>query len=221
MLLPGRLRDTTLGDVLGTLVRARATGHLTLIDDQGRSHKILVREGFVHDVETTFGPRLGELLDEAESFAHRAAQAEVRLGEYLLQAGQVTPEHLSAALRRLHLLKLDRLFQLKEASIRFHVARPRATDATPAPTLSAPEFLQGRPRKRRGGVRLRRAPTRSEALRVLGLEEGADPEEIKRAFRLLAQACHPDRFPESSAETRTRLIVQFSELSQAYHALVG
>jgi len=51
MLLPGRLRATTLGDLFGTIHRARATGTLELTEDSGRSHRIHWTEGRIVAVE--------------------------------------------------------------------------------------------------------------------------------------------------------------------------
>ncbi len=221
MLLPGRLKDTTLGDLLGTLLRAEATGTLTLIADQGERHHILVRDGLVHEVRTSTGPRLGDLLQEAGRLSPYAARLELRLGEFLLRSGHVTPQRLGVALRRLHLLKLDCLFSLRDASIRFYVARPQTGDPAACPPLEPRAFLDGRPRLRANRPRVRRDPSRTEALQVLGLDQDANPDDIRRAFRALAQERHPDRHPELSSLERTRLIVAFSELSSAYHSLVG
>ena len=45
--------------------------------------------------------------------------------------------------------------------------------------------------------------------KVLGVREGADPQEIRRAFRQLAKRWHPDRNPDSpEAEERFREIVE-------------
>lgn len=48
---------------------------------------------------------------------------------------------------------------------------------------------------------------------VLGLDRGASPEDIKKAFRRLAMQYHPDRNKEPEAETR------FKEINQAYEVL--
>src|SRR4051812_11790855 len=49
---------------------------------------------------------------------------------------------------------------------------------------------------------------------TLGVEKGANPEAIKKAFRKLAMDCHPDRNPgDKSAEQK------FKELNEAYDVL--
>jgi len=221
MLLPGRLRDTTLGDLLGTLHRARATGRLSLIDDQGQSHDVVLRDGLIHEVITRLGPRLGDVLDQDDRWAPEAAHAELRLGEYLLRQGKVSGDELREALGKLNLLKLDRLFQLSDAMVRFHVVRPPRADEAGPRILDTTEFLGGRPRKHAREAVQRRHPSRGEALEVLGLPAGASRDDIRQAFRALAQRCHPDRHPDASAVEKTRLIVQFSRLTHAYHALLG
>jgi len=51
MQLPGRLRSTTLGDLLGTLHRARSTGTLELAEFHGRTHRVHLSRGLVVAVE--------------------------------------------------------------------------------------------------------------------------------------------------------------------------
>ena len=53
----------------------------------------------------------------------------------------------------------------------------------------------------------------SDHYRVLGIERGASPEEIKRAFRALARQYHPDANPAPDAEAR------FKEINAAYEVL--
>ena len=67
MQLPGRLRLTTLGDLLGSLHRACATGILELVEVEGvrsgKSHRVYFDAGLVDDVDTSLShPRLGEIL---------------------------------------------------------------------------------------------------------------------------------------------------------------
>jgi len=63
MHLPGRLRTTTLGDLLGALHRAAATGTLELVEDRGRTHRIHVSSGSVVAVELDgAAPSLAEIL---------------------------------------------------------------------------------------------------------------------------------------------------------------
>jgi molecular chaperone DnaJ len=55
---------------------------------------------------------------------------------------------------------------------------------------------------------------RRDYYEVLGVERGADPAELKRAYRKLAMEHHPDRNPDDKvAEAR------FKEASEAYQVL--
>jgi hypothetical protein len=247
MRLPGRLCWTTLGDLLGALYRERATGVLELIEATGgaagRVHRVHFDEGLVESVETPLGAlRLGELLKregflgaEAERRLLRALAADPgrRSGEVLVQEGLVTTTALRAALRRQLRTRLEALFSLGDAFVRFRIARPRSYTPQSAQALSPREFLYGRARRRdrqqgpraaqRGAspAPARVVDPRRAALDVLGLGEGADRRDVQRAFRKLAASVHPDRHPSASAEQRAELMRRFAELSAAYHALVA
>jgi len=77
-----------------------------------------------------------------------------------------------------------------------------------------------------GVVAEKSAPTRTidsrraGAARVLGLDEDADVESIKRAYRRLARALHPDLQPEADASKRRTLERAFAEVTAAYEALL-
>lgn len=60
---------------------------------------------------------------------------------------------------------------------------------------------------------MRRVSARSEYYGVLGVPAGSSPAVIKRAFRALAQECHPDVSDDPAAELR------FREIVEAYEAL--
>jgi len=63
MQLPGRLRSTTLGDVLGTLHRANVSGTLELLEDRGRHHCVHMTDGCVVAVDFDGSSRsLSEIL---------------------------------------------------------------------------------------------------------------------------------------------------------------
>jgi DnaJ-domain-containing protein 1 len=77
-----------------------------------------------------------------------------------------------------------------------------------------------------GVVAERSAPTRSidprreAARRVLGLDDTADMETIKRAYRKLARELHPDLQPEVAVEERRTLERRFAEVTAAYEVLL-
>jgi DnaJ domain len=234
MQLPGRLRLTTLGDVLGALHRAGASGVLELGEDRGVTHRIYVRHGMITQVDTDLHrQRLGELLAR-QGFVGARALARLarrlmeapgqRAGEILVQEGFVSSELVSAGLRRQLRQKLDALFELKDAQLTFRVPRPHEGHRAP---LSPGEFLHGRPRARTRAKSQtpprtetsRATPAAPRAYALLGLRPGADRDAIQRAFRTLARSLHPDCHPHASSEERARLLTRFAELSAAYHAL--
>lgn len=233
MQLPGNLRSTTLGDLLGTLHRAGSSGTLELVEDRGattgRTHRVHLRRGLVESVETALPVlRLGEIL-LAEGFVSRqllerivlrtSGRSVARFGQLLLNERAVTGDLLAAALRYQLRRKLDALFALKEARVRFRVPRPAPRPERSIP-LSPREFLHGRPRSR-GKLRRPRGVdgSRAGALRTLGLGPDASSADVHRAFRTLALRHHPDRFPEIEAARKRELVERFAALSAAYHAL--
>ncbi len=257
MLIPGRLAGTTLGDVLGALHRSGATGTLELVERPGpragRTHRIFLSGGLVAAVDTCLGsPRLGEIL-HAEGFLDRASVARLdrlllvdsrkKAGELLVHDGLVSPRIVDAALRHQVRARLDVLFRLADADVRFHLLAKKPSIAERIVPLSPHEFLRDRPRARHART-VERSPTgatdgattgtpppastlrtvsseRARAFGVLGLDAGADREAVQRAFRRLAARAHPDRFPGATPSERADHMRRFAEISAAYHALVA
>lgn len=155
MLLPGRLRLTTLGDALGALHREGASGMLELTDERGSTHRVHFSHGMITQIETDlFRERLGDVL-AGQGFLGARALARLarrlleaprqRAGEILVEEGFATADLVSAGLRRQLRQKLEALFQLRDARMTFHTSRPHEQHRTP---LSPGEFLHGRPRAR-------------------------------------------------------------------------
>jgi len=225
--------------------RERASGVLELVEVEGaaagRRHRITLESGLVGAVETALRvARVGDILRSqglvGDEVLKRLSRKLIekpgrRTGDILVEDIELSPAIVGAALRRQLRLRLDALFSLRDASVRFHVARPVTAERTPP--LSPREFLHGRPRARDAQVRRERpaaaeraAPVgrlraRERALAVLGLEAAADREAVQRAFRSLAARVHPDRYPTATARERADLLRQFSALSAAYHLLVA
>lgn len=61
---------------------------------------------------------------------------------------------------------------------------------------------------------------REAARRMLGVTDGADLETVKRAYRRLARALHPDLQPEADHTRRRTLERRFAEVTAAYEALI-
>jgi DnaJ-domain-containing protein 1 len=230
MHLPGRLRATTLGDLFGALHRASATGTLELVEDRGRSHRIHVARGLIVAVELDgASASLAEILrsehaagDEVLRRSLLRSMSSRRLhGEVLIEEFRLSPAVVGNALRRQVLARLAALDQLKDARLAFRVAvRPPRGTLHDEP-LEPREFLHGRRRARERGSPASPSAATPSPWGVLGLPPGADLSEVKRAFRQLARSFHPDVHPHATDDERRVLQARFSEITEAYRALVA
>lgn len=228
MRLPGRLRLTTLGDLLGTLHRARATGTLELIEDTGRTHRIHLRMGCVSAVELDgAAPQLAELLRARGAINDailkrsllRSIASRRLLGDVLVSEFGIDPRVVDSAVRQQLVLKIEHLDKLRDARIAFRVTAPVPRGALSDRPLSASEFLEG---KKRARERMIPAPTSWEdvkARQVLGVSQDADATSVKRAYRRLARSLHPDTHPNATVEERRDLSERFAVLTAAYRRL--
>jgi hypothetical protein len=157
MLLPGSLRQTTIGDVLGTLHRARATGTLEVLEELGRAHRVHMVEGLVASVELDgAAPSLAEVLrrerlvsDDVLRRSLLRALASRRLhGEVLVADSALTPTALDTALRKQILARLARLEHVSDARLRFRVMVSTPRGGLRDRPLTPSEFLAGRRRMR-------------------------------------------------------------------------
>ena len=62
---------------------------------------------------------------------------------------------------------------------------------------------------------------RAAAMRLLGIDDASDTDAVKRAYRRLARAVHPDLQPGADLAQRRALERRFVELTAAYEALTG
>jgi DnaJ-domain-containing protein 1 len=237
--------------MLGTLHRASATGTLELAEDNGRAHRVHLSMGLIVAVEIDGATStLAEILkrehgvdDEVLRRSLLRAISSQRLhGDVLVEDFHICDVIVSAALRGQIRSRLERLEQLPDARVLFRVTvRPPRGALTDAP-LSAAAFLAGRRRARDRAHQTPR-PERARAYsrhdfradppsadadfahasawRVLGVSAGADPAEIKRAYRRLARSFHPDSHPSASADERRALARRFQAVTEAYRALVA
>lgn len=245
MQLPGRLKATTLGDLLGALHRGTASGTLELVESSGRAHRVHLAHGLVTAVEVDrAAASLGEILrheDEVDDDVLRRsllrAMASQRLhGEVLVRDFRISPDVVGRALRKQMLLRLQMLDGLADAQVFYRVAvRPPRGALTDAP-LGAGEFLAGKKRARdrapaeSGVFRTARASSgmpgsidvgRIVAYRTLGLGTNAPETDVKQAYRRLVREYHPDLHPSASFEERKALSARFAEVTAAYKALVA
>jgi hypothetical protein len=234
MQLPGRLRSTTLGDLLGALHRGAATGTLELVEDRGRTHRVHLTRGLVAAVELDgASPSLAEILrhghaadDDVLRRSLLRAMASSRLhGQVLIEEFHLSQSVVGGALRRQVLARLAALDELGDARVCFRVTvrppRGALLGGAEGPLwnapLTPPEFLSGRRR-----ARARAAPVGADrAWGVLGLAPGASVADIKRAYRRLARTVHPDLHPNATEAERRSLQARFVEITGAYGSLVA
>ncbi len=157
MQLPGRLRSTTLGDLLGTLHRARATGTLELAEFHGRTHRVHLSRGLVVAVELDGPvPSLAEELRRENAVADdvlkrsllRAIASRRLHGEVLVRDFKLSPALIDTALRRQLLTRLGVIERLPDAQVLFRVTVRPPRGALLDDPLRPPEFLSGRRRLR-------------------------------------------------------------------------
>ncbi|WP_394851236.1 DnaJ domain-containing protein [Pendulispora rubella] len=193
MLLPGRLRTTTLGDLLGTIYRAQASGTLELTEDRGRSHRIHFTEGRVIAVEidgaAVPGIGLRQKLVQRLNMLEAIADAQVRFRVALRAPATKLNDPLDPA--------------------DFLRGRRRARDGSKTPPPASTK--QVRPV----------STERQSALHLLGLSQYADALSIKQAYRRLVRTYHPDLHPQASDSERRSLAQRFAAITQAYQRLVA
>jgi DnaJ-domain-containing protein 1 len=232
MRLPGRLKATTLGDLLGALHRESSTGTLELVEDRGRTHRVHVAAGRVVAVELDgAAPSLSEILrregaadDDVLRRSLLRAMASRRLhGEVLVTEFHLAPSIVGAALRRQVLARLTALDQMVDARLSFRVTVRAPRGALHESPLEPREFLHGRRRARARTPAPPVAHVSHDAApwRLLGLPPGSDAAAVKRAYRRLARTVHPDLHPGASDEERRALEARFVELTAAYRSIVA
>lgn len=223
MLLPGSLTQTTLGDVLGRLLRERVSGILALFEPSGREHQIHLLEGAPCSVASD-GPRIGELcgLDPAllsRAFARQRLGDDRLFGELLRDLG-ASARAIEDVVARQCRERLDRLFGVPEARLAFRatvfeggLGEEFQRAARRGRALAIGEFLYGRPR-RRDGEAPRIEDARREALRALGVGLDATPGEVRSAFKRRVLELHPDR--ATNEDDRRARTLELARLTAMY-----
>jgi hypothetical protein len=229
MHLPSRLRSTTLGDLLGALHRAQANGTLELVEDRGRIHRVHLAGGLLVAVELDGASQsLAEILrsegaanDDLLRRSFLLAIASRRLhGEVLVNDFRLSPALVASALRRQVVARLAAIEGIRDARVLFRVALRAPRWALQHVPLHPHEFLHGRRRARASTPMDEPAPAfasaHSNAWCLLGISPGTDLAGIKRAYRQLARAVHPDLHPGVTDNDRRALEARFVAITEAY-----
>ena len=226
--LPSCLSQSTLGDVLGGLHRQRLSGVLQVIVGE-HTHEIelqnglLVRVTLAHDSKC-LGAALRSRVPDADQFERGLGVALARskderpLGERLLATRVASTRSVREALQELHQSRLNRLFSVSHARLRFRIIhRPTVSGLVWGPAL----FLHHRRRYR---DRAKPVPHLSaelqHAFRTLGLKPGVGLASVKAAFRRFAAEVHPDKcafLGSAAVEVATR---RFREGAHSYRLVM-
>ncbi len=242
MQLASRLRDTTLGDLLAKLYRDGATGVLELIESHGR-HAIHVRRGFVQAVESEgASARIGDVAVRSHVAARAAVEKasmqarvrKLRLGQAMVAQRVISPPQLDELLRRQRHERLEHLYAITDAELRFRVSRPLPPGATEQAPLLPGEVFHGRPRRNRrnatssppprpasNAARVSAPSARAGHLTTLGLGVDASPGDVRSAFRRQVLLLHPDRSAATGAAPHADASRAFLAVVEAYRALTA
>jgi hypothetical protein len=242
MQLPQDYRATTLGDLLGPLLRAEASGELEVAENSGRTHRILLHRGAVAGVQADVAtPSLAEVFAQQSTLPADVLKRSVlralasgRLhGEVLVRDFGVPEQLVESALIAQAQAVLAAIERVPAGRVRFRAVGSSGR-VRPLPRLLAPsEFLRGRVRARDG----RAAPARSGAARTiwpeaalgdsdavvqarrhLGVGSGATRSEIRAAYAASVRALHPDLRPACADESGATAAL--TALHSAYRLLV-
>lgn len=209
MTLPSRLGETTLGDLLAALRRAHATGTLEIIEPD-QVHHLHLRAGAVQAVESSADPRrFGDLAVAAGLASRHAVESAwgvgrargFRIGQSLVWRRVVSSSARDRVLDSQRLARLDSLYRVRDAALRFRSARALPEGTAEQAPLGARETFHGRPRRRDHG-RSTADPARVEALATLGFDRDPGGVLLRRRFHELVLTLHPDRHPDDASRGR-------------------
>ncbi len=187
------------------------------------------------NIQSPNGRRLGDVIRDSAGLDPETclrlertlfSQPGKAAGQALVESSVVSLREVEEALHLQVRERMEALYALEDARLRFRVASPKELESSLR--LPAAEFLHGRLRKRQ----VRRTPARQwqvgtaqlteeQAFALLGLEPGAERASVRAAFRRRAAAVHPDRYLGTDETRRQALQVEFVRLSAAYRRLVA
>lgn len=250
MQIHSRLRDTTLGDLLAQLHRNNASGVLELLESRSR-HAIHLRRGYVQAVESECATlRLGDVatrrwgigrisVERARMYAHSKG---IKIGQALVALHIIEANQLDALLAEQQRARLDMLYSLNDAELRFRVSRPLPLGAAEQSPLGVRDTYYGRPRKyprvhEKAGPQStqdthQRATTNASHMRytlhpmaqeyaLLGIATDADSTAIRKAFRELVLQLHPDRAQQLSEKERDARAQRLVTVIRAYRTIMA
>jgi hypothetical protein len=213
MTLPSQLGETTLGDLLASLRRAHATGTLEVVEND-RTHHVHLRGGAVQAVESPSDARRFGDVAVAVGVAERGAVERAwgegrargfRIGQALVWRRVVTSSTRDRVLDAQRLSRLESLYRVGAASLRFRSARALPEGAAEQAPLLASETFHGRPRRRDHSAV---DPARAADLATLGFDRDPGTAALRRRFQELVMELHPDRRAgDASRAGRLRAVI--------------
>lgn len=126
-------------------------------------------------------------------------------------------------------LVVDTVISLFSSDARRHLERVRAWVARQIAQGAAEkrielsserESRESRDSRNRSGDRVRPHPQLARYRTLLGVDPGADRDEIREAFLARAKECHPDALTESNDQLLDEARRRFGEVREAYEKLI-